>query len=391
MLLKNLAELAEVDLQNLITQSVLERRNLEYKSSLPGGTDAEKKEFLADVSSFANAIGGDIIFGIACDNSTGMPVKVEGLSVSNVDEEILRLDNSIRDGIEHRLIGVQIKKISLANAKTALVIHIPRSWNSPHRVTYKGHDKFYSRSTNGKYPLDVDELRDAFGLSTTLADKIRTFRIDRISRILADDTPLLLSQGPKIVLHVIPFISLTPGRIYDITVVNNNPVKLKPIHGSSWGNRYNLDGVLTWSGEENGRCEAYVQFFRNGIVEATEASMLKPWTERLIIPSVLFEQELMRSLSAYLSLMKELSIELPAYVFLALLGVRGYAMGTSGHWMGPAPLVDRDNLLFSEAVVQSYTDEPKDVLHPLFDSVWNAAGLSRSLNYGHNGDWTGRG
>ena len=111
MLLKNLAELAEVDLQNLITQSVLERRNLEYKSSLPGGTDAEKKEFLADVSSFANAIGGDIIFGIACDNSTGMPVKVEGLSVSNVDEEILRLDNSIRDGIEPRLIGVQIKKI----------------------------------------------------------------------------------------------------------------------------------------------------------------------------------------------------------------------------------------------------------------------------------------
>ena len=41
-----------------------EGRTLDYKRTLPGSTDEEKREFLADVSSFANAAGGDIVYGI---------------------------------------------------------------------------------------------------------------------------------------------------------------------------------------------------------------------------------------------------------------------------------------------------------------------------------------
>lgn len=41
--------------------------HLDYKRDLPGDKDAEKKEFLADVTSFANAGGGDIVFGIVED------------------------------------------------------------------------------------------------------------------------------------------------------------------------------------------------------------------------------------------------------------------------------------------------------------------------------------
>ena len=46
-------------LDSLVRDGVEERRRLEYKRALPGGTDDEKKEFLADTSSFANAAGGD--------------------------------------------------------------------------------------------------------------------------------------------------------------------------------------------------------------------------------------------------------------------------------------------------------------------------------------------
>jgi hypothetical protein len=48
-------------LDSLVRDGVEERRRLEYKRALPGGTDDEKKEFLADTSSFANAAGGDLI------------------------------------------------------------------------------------------------------------------------------------------------------------------------------------------------------------------------------------------------------------------------------------------------------------------------------------------
>lgn len=44
---------------------VPESRTLEYKRDLPDPKDRDsKREFLGDVTSFANAQGGDIVYGI---------------------------------------------------------------------------------------------------------------------------------------------------------------------------------------------------------------------------------------------------------------------------------------------------------------------------------------
>ena len=51
------------DLQRLVTNAVSESRSIEYKQALPGTTNDDKKEFLADVSAFANAVGGDLLYG----------------------------------------------------------------------------------------------------------------------------------------------------------------------------------------------------------------------------------------------------------------------------------------------------------------------------------------
>ncbi len=57
----------ESDLQALVDNNVPEGKTLEYKESLHSDHPTEKKEFLADVSSFANAAGGDLIHGIRLD------------------------------------------------------------------------------------------------------------------------------------------------------------------------------------------------------------------------------------------------------------------------------------------------------------------------------------
>jgi len=93
MIPKNLDQITEKDLQTLIDNSVLERKTIEYKQLLPSNSDSDKKEFLADVSSFANASGGDLIFGIVQNKETGVPEKLEGLDIKNPDQEVLRLDN----------------------------------------------------------------------------------------------------------------------------------------------------------------------------------------------------------------------------------------------------------------------------------------------------------
>jgi len=145
MIFKDIDKIIEGDLLTLITNSVMEKKTLEYKQALPGNTDSDKKEFLADISSFANANGGDIIYGIIENRDTGLPAALEGVSAENIDQEITRLDSIIRDGIEPRISGIKIHPIKLSNGKVVVVIRIPKSWISPHRVTFKGHDKFYSR------------------------------------------------------------------------------------------------------------------------------------------------------------------------------------------------------------------------------------------------------
>jgi hypothetical protein len=52
--------------------------------------------------------------------------------------------------------------------------------------------------------------------------------------------------------------------------------------------------------------------------------------------------------------------------------------------------IDRDMLLLPEVVIENYNVEAQHILKPCFDSIWNACGLSESLNYDENGDWKAR-
>lgn len=384
---KNLEQITEEDLQALVDNSVVERKTLEYKQTLPGNSDKERKEFLADVSSFANASGGDLIFGIIEDKKTGIPKSLEGLIIENIDQEILRLDNMIRDGIQPRLLSVGIKPIPLSNSKVVLLVRIPKSWISPHRVIFGSHDKFYSRSSNGKYPLDVGELRVAFNLSETITERIRNFRLERISKLFANETPIPFVDTAKIALHLIPIISFNPAQSYDIGKIASQSTKMKPMYCSGWNGRYNLDGFLTYAPEQDGKSHSYVQLFRSGIIEAVDGSMLEPWKGKLTIFSRLYEEELINSFKNYLNILKELTVELPMFVFLTLLGIRGYSMVVPEHILSETHTIDRDVLLLPERMIESYDVSAPDVLRPCFDSIWNACGFPKSKNYNDEGEW----
>jgi len=131
---KLFSDIKEIDLRSLIEDQVAEGKNIEYKSALPNNSDRDKKEFLADISSFSNASGGYIFFGVTENN--GLPVDLKGLGDVDTDAEILRFENLLRDSISPRLPGISIRAISIEGNGLVLAIHIPKSWASPHMVTY---------------------------------------------------------------------------------------------------------------------------------------------------------------------------------------------------------------------------------------------------------------
>src|SRR5271165_1603151 len=97
---KPFGEIAESDILRLKDAGVEEGKTIEYKRELPGAKDEEKREFLADVSSFANTEGGDILYGV--DEDQGIITDIVCVSSPDFDAEKLRLENLIRDGISPR-------------------------------------------------------------------------------------------------------------------------------------------------------------------------------------------------------------------------------------------------------------------------------------------------
>ena len=124
--------ITEYHLRSLVDNQVRELRLIEYKRELPGRSERDKKEFLADVCSFANAAGGDLMYGIA--ESGGTPQHLVGITTDDVDAEISRLEGSIRDGIRPRIPGIKPQPVRLENGEHVLVLRVPRSFARPHVV-----------------------------------------------------------------------------------------------------------------------------------------------------------------------------------------------------------------------------------------------------------------
>jgi len=382
---KPITEIHEIDLQSLVDNAVSEGKTTEYKESLPGGSDRDKKEFLADVCSFANAIGGYIFYGIR--EESGIPVDVCGLEVNDIDAFVLRLDNLIRDGIEPRILGITIHSVGLSNARTVLIIHIPRSWSAPHMVKYgiRGSERFFSRNSSGKYPLDLSELRAAFVFSETLSERTRNFRLDRISKIIANETPSNLSGHAKFILHLIPYSIADSRAIFDVKKIYASE-HFQAIYTMNRSRRYNFDGVLAYADN------TYVQVFRNGAIEAGTTRLFND--ERRAIPSIAFEREIIEILPRYTAILRDLGVEPPVLIFLTLCGVSNYIMGVDPRRFFPYDVpgrpIDRDILLIPEIVVESWEFDASKILRSSFDAIWNAAGWERSINYDENGNWVGR-
>jgi hypothetical protein len=384
------------DVEALVANRVSERKTLDYKELLHLDRESEKKEFLRDVCSFANASGGHLLFGVRQDKN-GVPTEICGTDVPNADQEKLRIEQLIRDGIEPRIPGVGTSILELAARKGVVVVHIPRSWARPHRVPYQKDFRFYSRTSNGKYAFDIGEIKAAFLASEALADRIRRFRADRLAAIVAGETPVSLGTGAKTVLHIVPMGAFDPANVLSASALEGQSSQLQPIAGGISGSRYNLDGFVTFDRRSGGSSDdSYAQLFRSGCLEAVDTYLLerpdevRGYSTNKIIPSIAFESEICQALRRYLAALKNLGVEPPLYVMLSLLEVSGYVMAVSKPFPGDKVPIDRDTLVLPEVLLEDRGAEPARVIRPAFDAIWNACGWPGSINYDDKGNWVER-
>ena len=383
MINKSFSEIDFADILQLIENDIVESKTIEYKRELPNNSDVSKKEFLADVSSFANSEGGDILFGIEAES--GIPTKLSNLDIADNDKARLQYESIIRDGIAPR-IKFDIKIIDINNTKV-LLIRIYKSWNKPHRVEYKYTHKFYSRHSGGKYLLDIEDLRNAFLSSNQTTEKIRAFINIRNQAILDNEGIQPLEGKGKIAFYIIPIDSLISER--RINVFNLKTDLCPPYPNSNgWKSRINLEGNVSYAIGNEGRCYSYVQIYRNGIIEAVSSGLLSARQDgKQIIPSKTYEKEIINSTKKYLEILKSLEIFPPIVFGLSFINIRGYNLGVGTNTFLEDIKYAKDILHLPEVVINEYSDETDKLLRDTFDYVWNAFGFEKSFNYDENGRW----
>ena len=280
--------ITEQHLRDLIQTGARESLHIDYKRQTYGKKDADRREFLADICSFANAVGGDIVIGMA--EKEGVPSEITPFA-DNADEERLRLEQMARDGIEPRIIGLAVRVVTVSGG-VVFIVRVPKSWNPPHRVKFQGSNRFYARSSGGRYEPDIGELRNLFLAAPHIAKRIRAFRMERIARIAAGETPVALSGDTpgRAVLHVVPYSAFGGA----------NPAWIKRcVEGENWQrfapfgrnyatlHRVNFDGFVALSNfdalvaqlyneHDPSKHSSYCQVFRHGAVETVAIRLYEP-------------------------------------------------------------------------------------------------------------------
>ena len=390
MLPVNLNDLTPEHIQGLIDSEVAESLTLEYKQQLPnkdGGDD--KRSFLYDVSAMANAAGGDIVFGIAerrgeNNSNTGIADKLSGERWPNVQAEMIRLSNYIKDGTAPRLTGVQMHPVT-CDEGDALVIRVPSSWDRPHIVTMGKGDRFYKRSGATNNPMSVDEIRRAFSEQGELRETIARWRASRLEMLEGGRGPVAVTSGVIMLFHIIPAEAFTPGAFTETWRVSGAEKTNVYVPSGNYNQRYNADGFLCHGSlnrmETPHALRGYTQLFRSGIVEYGFSHNYQPpsGTATQAIRAQGLEQEMVYCYQDAINRLRREGRTGAVYVGFSLVGIAGKSFYISElAWMDREYEIRQNVFSSPEVYVDlSETEEkqpfPKTLL-PLVDTLWQVGG-----------------
>lgn len=380
-------------LEALRDNGVGENRHLEFKQDLPlNWNDDAKREFLADVSCFANADGGDVVYGIeeAKDENgknTGLIDSFKGITATNADDTERHLRDILSTGLAPKLPKVDFRFVPMGTGHL-LVVRVGRSLIAPHEVTFKNYSRFYARHGAKKEQMDVRELREAFLESSAAVARARQFRERRLTALFDLDSMVCKHEGPLVCMHVIPVGGLRSG---ERDIVPKQPWRGLPLLvDGGYSVRYNLDGVVSISNVPHER-PSYVQVFREGAIEAVDGIFLgwRPAHERYM-PSHDLERLLVRSAGTYALFLRGQGVDAPLALSVTFLRVRGFSMGvdTSNLFVRDlaSRVIDRDSVLLPEVLIEG-DSVTAEMLKPMFDVMWQAAGWEQSRNFDEQGKW----
>lgn len=356
---KNFKDWTEDDIRTLLGNDIYrESQFLDYKRTFEfleatdkRGKAEGKDEFRNDVCSFANADGGELIFGIAEKDGVAayiMPIT----KITNCDRCELELRNILLP-IQPSMPNVEFKFIPMEGGYV-VVVHIEKGIFKPYMtVENQTVFRFFVRHGNRKDAMSYSEISNHFLHAASLSAEIKRFRMERLAELLDDNTGLF---G---VIHVIPANFTNPADyipMCDFCKAGKIPLPEQLNNYIQGRMMPNVDGV--WFPSEDGlRDFQLLRLFNNGTVELKYNLYLQEWRGEKYLVSFEFLNAIGDIVEGTAEIYKALGRHSTMYICTSIIGCKGYWNFDNRSAAYPvASKVDRDRIFCTPIEVRDILD-----------------------------------
>jgi len=358
MLNKPFNEVCFEDIQALKTNGIEEGKSIDYKMEIHLDSSSQRKEFAADITSFANTSGGDLIIGVS--EEQGIITEIQGIEVADKDKLLQRIESILRDTVDPQITGLDMKFYQIENEnKYILHIRVPQSYVGPHITNG---EKFFGRNNAGKYPLDFVEIKQRFTLSNQVQEKIKHYHLERIMKIKADEGYWELQNNASLLINIVPLQSFSES-VY-VTALTHNRFKLNTLFGDGSNNyKIQFEGIagLDWY--------SYHHINRQGIIEIADKQLLN--SQDIIYAKPIIERILKTIPSAFFNL-NELGLHGPYVILTSVLDVKDRKFSYNEHGFSSSTL--RQNDMIFPAILITDPSDLKEYDRVLKELFMNTAG-----------------
>lgn len=355
---KTFKEWTEADLVTLLdNEDFRESQFLDYKRTFEFLEESDKNqkakgknEFRNDVCAFANADGGELIFGITEKN--GVASKIIPIPYENADNLELELRNILLS-IQPSMPKVEFKFIP-AEGGYVIVVHIERGVFKPYMtVEDQTIFRFFIRHGNRKDAMSYSEISNSFLHAASLSTEIKRFRTERLAELLEDNT------GMFGVIHVIPATFTNQSDYIPMCDWGKNGGMRLPeqLYYYTRGRMVpNADGI--WFPSEDGlRDFELLRMFNNGTIELKYNFSTQSIKDEEFMVSFEFLNAIENIVEGTAEVYKNLDRHSTMYICVSIIGCKGYRNYDNRPLNHPdMSRIDRDRIMCTPIEIKDILD-----------------------------------
>lgn len=374
-------------LEALVQDRAQESVHLDFKREQPSKKEDGRRELLKDVCALANTEGGRIVYGVDEDDEA-CASRIAPIVGEESDAAQRRLDQSIVDGIQPRLVGCTVTALPVGPGYV-LVVDVPPQYGGPFQSFFNNQRRFTYRQGTMNIDMDYNQLRAAFQMRGRALQEASAWRRSRLNHLNDAIRRKRMEDKAWLFVHIMPFSALFDGNLIDLNALAK--AHRSVIHDHADFRTFTAEGMLFQDARPGQRPTEFVRFFRSGLAEFGWTGDKGSHAGDLFIKGLTAAMTIRHLVDRCAQILVECGVSGPAYISLSGLLIEGHRLlyrGPDWDEQTPEPWEsEMEPPMLEVSSLSELASSPDTWCRPLSDMLFQTFGLERCPYYDRYDAW----